>query len=718
MRSLLTASTLLTLALTASAQTTWYVDVNNPPPGSGTMEDPYASIQYAIDKPSTLPADTVLVLPGVYAENLDLHGKILILRSQQGPGATILDGGGIAPVIRLQNLDLPGTLVEGFTLQNGYGLIHGGPSYDLYGGGMFCTNCRVEVVDCQIRANHAILGCGVFMDNTQASFTNCAIDDNLCGGGLLAYASMVVLNTTSVSGNTDYDCCCGGYGTTAALIVRDSTLVMEDCLVEGNRGGGTSGIIIDNSKSIITHSTIARNGNYPSGTDRGGGVSVWGGSLTVADSVFQDNWNERRGGAIAAFGATVEVERCTLRGNKSTDSYWGGAIYTDPSDPTNVLTVRDCEFVDGYSGGGSGLFIGAGTAIIDKCLIMHNRAHTSYYEEGSGAGIWVNDGASAMITECVLEDNLASGDSGHGGRGAGIYVRPQGAATIRRSAFLRNYALKTENYFAMDSGRGGAVYGPAYLENCTISQNMAEDDEEVPGQGGGAFGGTLNSCIIWKNLPESLAGGALADWSDIEGGWSGMGNFDMDPLFWGLHQGDLHLLPGSPCIDSGDRARTDDDGSRVDVGAYPFNPTYCGGPSTYCEAKVNSLGCVSSIGWSGTPTLTGADDFHVLATNIIPSKVGILLWSTSGSADTPFFGGTLCVAPPHHRAPRLFSGGQDDGACDGAFDFHFSHSYMQGQGLTIGSRLFLQFWYRDPMHSDGTGTGLTDGLAATICLTI
>ena len=39
---------LVLLAPQLSAQTTWYVDINGTPPGSGTQGDPYTSIQYAI----------------------------------------------------------------------------------------------------------------------------------------------------------------------------------------------------------------------------------------------------------------------------------------------------------------------------------------------------------------------------------------------------------------------------------------------------------------------------------------------------------------------------------------------------------------------------------------------------------------------------------------------------------------------------------------------
>jgi len=72
-------------------------------------------------------------------------------------------------------------------------------------------------------------------------------------------------------------------------------------------------------------------------------------------------------------------------------------------------------------------------------------------------------------------------------------------------------------------------------------------------------------------------------YSDIQGGWSGTGNIDEDPLFtlkswFGFDYG---LRTASPCIDAGDPAIEDDiydwhplcpdwyvNGARSDIGAY------------------------------------------------------------------------------------------------------------------------------------------------------
>jgi len=92
------------------------------------------------------------------------------------------------------------------------------------------------------------------------------------------------------------------------------------------------------------------------------------------------------------------------------------------------------------------------------------------------------------------------------------------------------------------------------LMNCTITGNETPDncafvvvsDEASP---------TLTNCIVWNNTGHSLArledSALTVTYSSIQGQTvpPGPGNTNLDPLFAG--PGDLHLLPGSPCIDAG-----------------------------------------------------------------------------------------------------------------------------------------------------------------------
>jgi hypothetical protein len=119
MHSALAALAVASFALSASAQTTWYVDVNGTPPGTGTAEDPFVSIQQGVDSPAVAAGDTLLVAPGVYAEKVSLVGKPLTLVSQAGPMETWIEPvltGANAIVVRLAGSSSTTSTIEGFTV--------------------------------------------------------------------------------------------------------------------------------------------------------------------------------------------------------------------------------------------------------------------------------------------------------------------------------------------------------------------------------------------------------------------------------------------------------------------------------------------------------------------------------------------------------------------------------------------------------------------------
>src|SRR5215467_8825906 len=75
------------------------------------------TIQAGINAASN--GDTVLVAPGTYKENINFNGKAITVESSAGASATIVDGGGIAPVVTFASNETSSSLLTGFTLQNG-----------------------------------------------------------------------------------------------------------------------------------------------------------------------------------------------------------------------------------------------------------------------------------------------------------------------------------------------------------------------------------------------------------------------------------------------------------------------------------------------------------------------------------------------------------------------------------------------------------------------
>jgi hypothetical protein len=136
----------------------------------------------------------------------------------------------------------------------------------------------------------------------------------------------------------------------------------------------------------------------------------------------------------------------------------------------------------------------------------------------------------------------------------------------------------------------------------------------------------------------------------------------------------------------------------------------------YCTAKVNSQGCTPSITSTGSPSATGgAGSFTIHAANMINNKTGLLLYSIM-SADTPFQGGTLCLAAPLVRTPPTNSGGNpgpDD--CSGTYQYDMGGRIASGidVNLHVGTTAYAQWYQRDP-QSPSAPVGLSAGLGFTI----
>jgi Tol biopolymer transport system component len=147
-----------------------------------------------------------------------------------------------------------------------------------------------------------------------------------------------------------------------------------------------------------------------------------------------------------------------------------------------------------------------------------------------------------------------------------------------------------------------------------------------------------------------------------------------------------------------------------------LNDTSCSGAiSNYCTAKINSLGCLPSIGSVGVPAGSGPDGFYVTAAGVLNNKLGMMLWSLT-PASNPFGGGILCLQQPITRTPSQPSGGSPTGIdCTGSYAFHFSHAYMIQQLLAGNTTVYAQYWSRDPGFAPPNNIGLTNGLRFTIC---
>ncbi|HUR26991.1 MAG TPA: hypothetical protein VM509_02300 [Planctomycetota bacterium] len=145
-------------------------------------------------------------------------------------------------------------------------------------------------------------------------------------------------------------------------------------------------------------------------------------------------------------------------------------------------------------------------------------------------------------------------------------------------------------------------------------------------------------------------------------------------------------------------------------------------PTTFCVAKLNSLGCTPSISANGTPKFSATSGFIVNTVNVINNKPGLLLYGFAGGASTPFRGGTLCVQPTIRRSTALFSNGNPaPNDCSGIYSIDmcaFAAGLLGGTPQPAlrepGTTVTTQAWGRDNGFSPPNNSTLSNGLTYVV----
>jgi hypothetical protein len=154
----------------------------------------------------------------------------------------------------------------------------------------------------------------------------------------------------------------------------------------------------------------------------------------------------------------------------------------------------------------------------------------------------------------------------------------------------------------------------------------------------------------------------------------------------------------------------------MSLDAVVLDTRFSGPVATYCTAKQNSQGCITSIGHLGTASASLPEPFLITGSKIIPNTVGLLIYGTDGPGALPFQGGILCINPPVIRTPGQTSGGQ--GACTGSFNYDFNVLIQSGANpvLVPGRQVQAQYWSRDLGFAPPNSANLTDALQFVIQL--
>lgn len=196
--------------------------------------------------------------------------------SINGPGASLLtvSGNNSVRVFSLRLLTVGTVNFSGLTIANG--------RINDVGGGIYTQNSgNVNVTDCTINNNFAILGGGVGNGgNGVFTITNSTLSNNSAGTGGGAYNGLATMNVINSTINNNAAGVVAGSGNGGGIITSTERLNIINSTFHGNTATGRGGAIYNGGTDgdiSISQSTIVQN----SATQGGGGIGNNNGAPTT-----------------------------------------------------------------------------------------------------------------------------------------------------------------------------------------------------------------------------------------------------------------------------------------------------------------------------------------------------------------------------------------------------------------------------------------------------
>ncbi len=273
-----------------------------------TVPDDHATLQAAVD--AALGDERICVRAGTYLETLDLLGKAVHLVGIDGPGATILDGGGAGPVVSMVNGEGRGTVIQGFTVTGGIAD---------QGAGFLIDGADPTLAHLVVTGNAATAfpetGGGLEIDGGSPVLWNVTVSNNQAEDGAGMHLTMagprmrnVVLAGNATSGFPHE----GG-----ALSAWNVGFDAVGLAVIGNRAGQGAGMYLTQCSPSIANAVFAGN----EASQEGGAIYTysWSSKPTFVNVIVAGN-SASAGGGIYRDDGTLDLLHVDLWGNTPDDS--------------------------------------------------------------------------------------------------------------------------------------------------------------------------------------------------------------------------------------------------------------------------------------------------------------------------------------------------------------------------------------------------------------
>lgn len=449
---------------------------------------------------------------------------------------------------------------------------HGGGMYIVDSEGFLITN--ITVSDCFVGVNvnnPEGNGAGIAFERCHGMkledihIDSCLATDN--GGGMYFFECYPCIGL--IWGFSITNCQTVGYG--GGICIKDSEYIFlagynqpyppQDSLITSCSASNGGGIALINSfywsqcSGLTIHDVnVIGNEAMMNGGGLYGNIPV---IVTCRSSDITGNTAQNGGGIYLANGGNLyTIYGTRLSGNIAT--YQGGGVYGDYIYYCIASDLGTTAYITNNTANhGGGIYLTTSTIAFNGFGyggIGHHIFITGNQAITHGGGLYLHDCyPGSYLKQVRVSQNSAR-------HGAGIYLYEEQDLTIINTYLTQNTAQYTAGGLCCKTS------APT-LQQLTIAGNTA-----LSGSALYVFLNDqvhLSDSIIWGNNNEQIHGDVIASYSDIQGGFSGLGNINQDPCFANPVGDDYALYQTSPCIDAGNPASPDDiDGTRADIGAY------------------------------------------------------------------------------------------------------------------------------------------------------
>lgn len=272
--------------------------------------------------------------------------------------------------------------------------------------------------------------------------------------------------------------------------------------------------------------------------------------FTIQNGASNHIGSSNDGGGVLINNSSPTLERLVIKNNSSVDD--GAGIYASSTNSTfNEIEINNNNANDD----GGGIY----------CVACNNSTFTNISlknNSGKNLSIYIKGSSSTNFSGIKINNNS------HGG----IYIDDSSIA-------LENILIYNSNSVAPSikveySSSSVSIYN-ATIVGVTSPAIFIWKGAQV----------TLKNSIVWTNSNEEIGldsgwGSSISiTYSNIEGGYTGTGNINSDPLFVDVANGDYHLTSSSPSLGTGtssgapnvdidNNTRPYPSGTNPDMGAY------------------------------------------------------------------------------------------------------------------------------------------------------